>query len=178
MLISLSLRKLESNEKLQFSKVGQPICCLVVRNWKFLRGGLDFFDKNLKLVGPCGSKQPKMEQSDQIGTKNEETEQDPKKKSAFSYFMDGQGTIQSVVLSKEIKSMDSEVIDLLWKSSDDDHLHCGVAMMRHMETYMGLQKWNSGLKKNNVSLSHFMLVVATYRPCSLLKYLIICLFVK
>ncbi|XP_021771924.1 uncharacterized protein LOC110736087 [Chenopodium quinoa] len=79
-------------------------------------------------------------------------------KSAFSYVMDGEGTIQSLVLSKQIKSMESVVIDVPWKSSDDTHLHCGVAMMRHMETYMGMQKWNSGLKKNNVSLLHFMLV--------------------
>ncbi|XP_021731264.1 uncharacterized protein LOC110698165 [Chenopodium quinoa] len=70
-------------------------------------------------------------------------------KSAFSYFMNGEGSIQSVVLSKQIKSMESVVVDLPWKSSDDNHLHCGVAMMRHMETYMGLQKWNSGLNKNN-----------------------------
>ncbi|XP_021745513.1 uncharacterized protein LOC110711445 isoform X1 [Chenopodium quinoa] len=50
MLISLSLRKLEPNEKLQFSKVGQPICCQVVRNWKFLRGGLDFLIKIRSLL--------------------------------------------------------------------------------------------------------------------------------
>ena len=67
--------------------------------------------------------------------------------------MNGEGSMQNVVLSKQIKSMESIVVDLPWKSSEDHHLHCGVAMMRHMETYMGLQKWNSGLKKNNVRLT-------------------------
>ncbi|XP_021745514.1 uncharacterized protein LOC110711445 isoform X2 [Chenopodium quinoa] len=47
---------------------------------EIFKGRLGFFDKNQKLVGPSGSKQPKMEQSDPIHTKNEEIEQDPKKK--------------------------------------------------------------------------------------------------
>ena len=72
-------------------------------------------------------------------------------------------------MSKQIKSVESVVVDLPWKSSNDHHLHCGVAMMRYMETYMGLQKWNSGLKKNKVSLSHFMLVVVTYSLSHLKK---------
>ncbi|XP_021769678.1 uncharacterized protein LOC110733910 [Chenopodium quinoa] len=67
---------------------------------EIFKGRLGLFDKNLKVVGHSGSKQPKMEisvptapqtnkdvevdpkkeQSDPIGIKNEETEQDPKKK--------------------------------------------------------------------------------------------------
>ncbi|XP_021776084.1 uncharacterized protein LOC110739910 [Chenopodium quinoa] len=47
---------------------------------EIFKGRLVVFDKNQKLVGPFGSKQPKMEQSDPIHTKNEEIEQDSKKK--------------------------------------------------------------------------------------------------
>ena len=65
--------------------------------------------------------------------------------------------------------MEFVVVDLTWRSSNVHHLHCGVAMMRHMETFIGLQKWNLGLQKNNVSLSHFMIVVATYRLSYLMK---------
>ncbi|XP_021769727.1 uncharacterized protein LOC110733968 [Chenopodium quinoa] len=47
---------------------------------EIFKGRLGVFYKNQKLVGPSGSKQPKLEQSDPIHTKNEEIEQDPKKK--------------------------------------------------------------------------------------------------
>ena len=47
--------------------------------------------------------------------------------------------------------MEISVINGSWKSSDKNHLHCGVAVMRLMETYMGCAKWDPGLKKNNVN---------------------------
>ena len=40
--------------------------------------------------------------------------------------MNGEGSIQSVILSKQIKSMESVVVDLPWKSLDDHHLHMKI----------------------------------------------------
>ncbi|XP_057548741.1 uncharacterized protein LOC130827129 isoform X2 [Amaranthus tricolor] len=46
---------------------------------EIFKGRLGLFDKNLKLVGPSCSKLPQKEQSDPIGTKNKEIEQNPNK---------------------------------------------------------------------------------------------------
>ncbi|XP_021739698.1 uncharacterized protein LOC110706089 [Chenopodium quinoa] len=77
-------------------------------------------------------------------------------RSAFCNFMQYEGNVQSSVLSSDIKRMEHAAIDSPWKSTDINHLHCGIALMRIMETYMGLSKWPLGLKKNNVSLSSYM----------------------
>ncbi|XP_021716902.1 uncharacterized protein LOC110684781 [Chenopodium quinoa] len=77
-------------------------------------------------------------------------------RSAFCNFMQYGGNVQSSVLSSDIKRMEYSAIDSPWKSTGINHLHYGIALMRLMETYMGLSKWPSGLKKNNESLSYYM----------------------
>ncbi|KAL2929123.1 Xylose isomerase, partial [Bienertia sinuspersici] len=69
-------------------------------------------------------------------------------KSAFSFVMDCQGAI----LCKEIKNMGTALVPFPWKSVDENHLDCGVVLMRHMETYMGSRIWDSGLKKNDLTV--------------------------
>ncbi|XP_021773728.1 uncharacterized protein LOC110737703 [Chenopodium quinoa] len=56
------------------------------------------------------------------------------------------------VLSKEVKNMATASIDFTWKSADEKHVDCGVVLMRHMETYMGSKVWDSGLKKNDLTI--------------------------
>ncbi|KAL2933204.1 hypothetical protein RDABS01_016323, partial [Bienertia sinuspersici] len=69
-------------------------------------------------------------------------------KSAFSFVMDCQGAI----LCKEIKNMGTALVPFPWKSVDENHLDCGVVLMRHMETYMGSRIWDSGFKKNDLTI--------------------------
>ncbi|KAL2939115.1 hypothetical protein RDABS01_022564 [Bienertia sinuspersici] len=69
-------------------------------------------------------------------------------KSAFSFVMDCEGAI----LCKEIKNMGTALVPFPWKSVDENHLDCGVVLMRHMETYMGSRIWDSGLKKNDLTI--------------------------
>ncbi|XP_021751272.1 uncharacterized protein LOC110716928 [Chenopodium quinoa] len=132
---------------------------------EIFKGRLGIFDKNLKVVGPSGSKQPKMETSvPTVPQTNEDVEVDPKKvhfdmfifREVHFAILQYEGNVQSSVLSSDIKRMEHVTLDSPWKSTDNNHLHCGIALMRIMETYMGLSKWASSLKKNNVSLSSYM----------------------
>ncbi|KAL2929925.1 S-antigen protein, partial [Bienertia sinuspersici] len=69
-------------------------------------------------------------------------------KSGFSDLIKRQGSLQGSLVAKDICNMGTSCLEFDWKSSDD-HQHCGVALMRHMESYKGLKKWDCGLKRND-----------------------------
>ncbi|KAL2893663.1 O-fucosyltransferase 16 [Bienertia sinuspersici] len=59
--------------------------------------------------------------------------------------------LQGSLVAKDICNMGTSCLEFDWKSSDD-HQHCGVALMRHMESYKGLKKWDCGLRRNDISV--------------------------
>ena len=81
--------------------------------------------------------------------------------------MGNQGSVQGNLLKKDIMNMTSCLLPFDWQSTDAAHEYCGISLMRHMEAYMGVKKWDCGLKKNDVSIL-ILIVFLVENSCFLL----------